>query len=119
MADNKPKNTDAQTTVDSLAEQARGILEAGNARRFILKRKDGERIIDVPLTAAVVGGLIFTFWMPWLMVIGVIAGLYFKVSLEVVKVNDDTRNNLTNRDGDTIITVDRLSDDKRKRDDIV
>ena len=68
-----------------LIEKVRKIIEEGNARRLIIRNKEGKTLLEVPLTAGVVGGAAITFFTPALVAVGAIAGLLTKCSLVVEK----------------------------------
>jgi D-serine deaminase-like pyridoxal phosphate-dependent protein len=44
--------------VDRVIERTKALIEEGNARRILVKTRDGVTIIEVPLTLGVVGALL-------------------------------------------------------------
>ena len=78
-----------ETAGSELMDLLKKLLHQGNIRRLIVRKADGDVLIDVPLNAGVaVGGAAALFAMP-LAVIGVVIGVVAKVKVEVVRVEDD------------------------------
>ncbi len=48
--------------VDRVIERIKALVEEGNARRLLVKTRDGVTIIEVPLTLGVVGALLLPVW---------------------------------------------------------
>lgn len=64
--------------VDKLKE----IVEAGNARRIILRNGKDDRLIEIPLTAGVAAGAAV------LVAVGAVAALLTRVKVEIVRHDD-------------------------------
>ena len=50
-------------------EKVKELIKAGNIRRIIIKKAEGETLIEIPLTVAVVGAIL----VPILAVVGALA----------------------------------------------
>jgi hypothetical protein len=48
--------------VDRVIERIKALIEEGNARRILVKNRDGVTLIEVPLTLGVVGALLLPVW---------------------------------------------------------
>lgn len=48
--------------VDRVIERIKSLIEEGNARRIMVKTRDGVTLIEVPLTLGVVGALLLPVW---------------------------------------------------------
>src|SRR4026209_2848822 len=48
--------------VDRVIERIKALIEEGNARRLMVKTRDGVTLIEVPLTLGVVGALLLPVW---------------------------------------------------------
>ena len=48
--------------VDRVIERIKKLVEEGNARRLLVKNRDGMTLIEVPLTVGVVGALLLPIW---------------------------------------------------------
>jgi hypothetical protein len=66
---------------DSLIKKIKDIIKAGNARRIILKNEQGEVLMEIPVTFAVVG----TVFAPVLAAVGAIAALVTECTITVIK----------------------------------
>jgi len=72
-----------------LVEKAKELVAEGNVRRLIVRKMDGEKLAELPLTPTmVVSGALLVF-QPWLAALGAIAAFVTKVKLEVVREEDD------------------------------
>ena len=60
------------------------IIAAGNARRIIIKRENGETLVELPLTIGAVGALL----APMLAAVGALAALVTRCTIVVEKRDD-------------------------------
>jgi hypothetical protein len=67
-----------------LMDKAKQLVDEGNKRRFVVRNEEGRNVFDVPLTLAVVGGILV---LP-ATAVGVIAALATRHSLVVESVAD-------------------------------
>lgn len=74
---------------DQLIERIKEIIAEGNVRQLRLKASDGDIVLETPLTVGVVAGGVVALAAPWLAVLGVIAALVTRVTVEVVREVDD------------------------------
>jgi hypothetical protein len=51
-----------QATGSELLSVVKNIVRAGNVRRIVIKNGAGRTVLDVPLTAGVVGAALLPFW---------------------------------------------------------
>jgi len=78
------KNTTTQeftVSADDVTKKVRELLHEGNVSRIIVKNEDGKALLEIPVTAGVVGALI----APWLAAAGVIAAFATKCTIVVVR----------------------------------
>ncbi len=72
-------------TGGELVARVKKLVEKGNVRRLIIKKPDGDVLLEVPLTAgAVVGGTLMIM-APVLAALGALAALLAEVRVEVVR----------------------------------
>lgn len=64
---------------DQLMGKVKELVREGNIRRVIVKDQGGKTLIDIPLTAGVIGALV----APQLAALGAVAGLLSQVTLVV------------------------------------
>jgi hypothetical protein len=74
---------------DQLIEKIKEIVAEGNVRQLRLKASDGDIVLETPLTVGVVAGGVVALAAPWLAVLGVIAALVTRVTVEVVREVDE------------------------------
>ncbi len=74
----------------SLGEQGTAIVDAvkelvnkGNVSKIVVKNKEGETVLNLPVNA----GIVATVIAPWGMLAGVIASFGFKCDVEVIKTD--------------------------------
>jgi hypothetical protein len=75
-------------TVTEVVEQGKELLGKANARHIIIRKANGEKLIDVTFAVAAVV-VLFLLWIQpfgiFLTIAGIAYGLYSKVRLEVVR----------------------------------
>ena len=64
---------------EQVLDTIKGLVSDVTERRIVVKRRDGQKILDIPLVAGVAGSLLFWVWMP----IPVITALVFECSIVV------------------------------------
>jgi hypothetical protein len=72
-----------------LVKRIRKLIAEGNVRRLIIRKADGTRLLEVPLTAGVAAGGVVTILQPALVVLGALAMLLAEFKVEVVRVKDE------------------------------
>lgn len=70
---------------EELLAKVKELIKQGNVRRLIIKSKDGKTLIEVPLTAGVVGGAALVLLAPVLAAVGAIAALVTECTVVVVR----------------------------------
>ena len=70
---------------DQLVGRVKELLAEGNVRRLIIRNPEGQVLIQIPLTAGVVVGGVFTIFAPVLAAIGALAALVARVKVEIVR----------------------------------
>ena len=70
---------------EELLAKVKELIKQGNVRRLIIKSKDGKTLIEIPLTAGVVGGAALVILAPVLAAVGAIAALVTECSVVVVR----------------------------------
>jgi hypothetical protein len=97
MSEKRKKNTVTEVTVDGqrIGAAIQSLIQQGNERLFVVRSKDGQELLSLPLTAAVVVGAVGVFFvLPLTIGLGILAYL-MRLRFEVVR--------LTNERDDTII----------------
>jgi hypothetical protein len=74
-----------------LIARIKELIAEGNVRRLIIKKPNGDLLLEVPLTAGVAVGSVFTIAAPVVAALGAMAGLLARVKIEVVRVDKGKR----------------------------
>ena len=72
-----------------LVERVKELYEDATARRVVIRQADGDELMTVPLTVGVVAGGLIARFAPILAALGVIAALFTRLKLEVIREEDD------------------------------
>jgi hypothetical protein len=84
----KPEPTrteELEISGEKLVETVKKLVAEGNVRRLIIKKPDGESLLEIPLTAGVAIGGAMVVFAPVLAAIGALAALIAKVKIVVVR----------------------------------
>lgn len=68
-----------------LVERIKKLVAEGNVRRLIIRKPNGESLLEIPLTAGVAVGGVVTILAPVLAALGALAALLAEVKVEVVR----------------------------------
>ena len=92
---NEPEERDRSWTEEikvtgsELVDRIKELMEEGNVRRLIIRKPDGQSLLEVPLTAGVAVGGVVTIMAPVLAALGALAALIAEFKVEVVREDDD------------------------------
>jgi hypothetical protein len=78
-----------KVTGRELVKRIRKLIAEGNVRRLIIRKADGTRLLEIPLTAGAAVGGVLTIAQPVLVTLGVLAMLLAEFKVEVVRVKDE------------------------------
>ena len=70
---------------DQLVSRVKELIREGNVRRLIIRKSDGDVLIEIPLTAGLAVGGVTTILAPILVALGAMAGLIASFKVEVVR----------------------------------
>jgi hypothetical protein len=73
---------------NEVVEHVKRLIEEGNVRRVILRKENGDPLLEIPLTATVAGVGVATIFAPVLVALGAMAALLARVKMEVVRTGD-------------------------------
>ncbi len=62
MSASRPVTEEIQVTGGKLLQTVRNVVKAGNVRRVVVRNSQGRTLLDMPLTAGVVGAALLPFW---------------------------------------------------------
>lgn len=75
-----------EVATNDLVARVKELIEQGNVRRLIVRKKDGEPLFEIPLTPGVIAGSALLVFAPPLAALGALAAFFAEVKLEVVRV---------------------------------
>jgi len=76
-----------QVAGSELVERIKKLVADGNVRRLIIRKPNGESLLEIPLTAGVAVGGTVTILAPVLAAIGALAALLAEFKVEVVRTD--------------------------------
>jgi hypothetical protein len=71
-------------TGQELVGRIKTLVAEGNVRRLIIRKPDGDTLLEIPLTAGVVAGGAVTIMAPVLAALGALAALLAEFRVEVI-----------------------------------
>ncbi|MBU0596481.1 DUF4342 domain-containing protein [Candidatus Bipolaricaulota bacterium] len=84
MSDEKTRTEEFTLDGEKLVSKVKELVRQGNIRRISVRNKEGRSLIDIPLTAGVVGVVL----LPTLAALGAIAALVTECSIVVERIED-------------------------------
>ncbi|MBA7517757.1 hypothetical protein ES705_09811 [subsurface metagenome] len=91
MKDKKEERTwveEIEIAGSELVDRVKELIAEGNVRRLIIRKPDGDLLLEVPLTAGVAVGSVVTIFAPVLVALGAMAALLTRVKVEIVRIKD-------------------------------
>ena len=85
--DNRTWTEEVEISGATLVETVKKLVAEGNVRRLIIKKPDGESLLEIPLTAGVAIGGAMVLIAPVLAAIGALAALLTKVKIVIVRAS--------------------------------
>jgi len=94
MSDEKRKNEktwveEIEVSGTEVVDRVKDLIQQGNVRRLIVRKKNGEIVIELPLTPTVIAAGTLTVFAGPLMLLGAVSALVLELKLEVVRVVDE------------------------------
>ncbi len=77
-----------KVTGNELVDRIKTLVSEGNVRRLIIRKPDGESLLEIPLTAGVAVGGVVTIMAPVLAALGALAALVAEFKVEVIREDD-------------------------------
>ena len=86
-----------QESTGAILERIKELVQKGNVSKIVVKKNDGEMLLNLPLNAGIVGSLL----APWGVLAGILSTFLFKCVVEVVK-EDGTIVDVSARTNDAV-----------------
>ncbi len=90
MTEPEKKPSEKRTIIETIEvagteviDRVRDLIKAGNVRTLRIQARESDFSLEMPVTVGVIVGGAVVLTAPWLALLGVIAGLVTKVSIEV------------------------------------
>ncbi len=90
----KPKRTvneEIELAGHELIGRVKQLVAEGNVRRLIIRNAEDKVLLEIPLTAAVLGGGVTVLLAPVLAAVGGLAALVTRLKVEIVREVDDVQ----------------------------
>ena len=84
MSDEKTRTEELSISGEKLVSTVKEIIRQGNVRRISIRNKDGETLLEIPLTFGVVGALL----LPTIAALGTIAALVTQCTIVVERIEE-------------------------------
>jgi hypothetical protein len=84
MSGEKTRTEELSISGEKLVSTVKEIIRQGNVRRIGVRNKDGETLIEIPLTFGVVGALL----LPTVAALGTIAALVTQCTIVVERIEE-------------------------------
>ena len=84
MSDPRIRTEEITINGDQLISTVKSLIREGNIRRMSVRNRDGETLIEIPLTLGVVGALL----LPTLAALGAIAALVTDCTIVVERIEE-------------------------------
>lgn len=78
-------------TGNELVGRIKKLVADGNVRRLIIRKPDGESLLEIPLTAGVAVGGTVTLLAPVLAALGALAALLAEFKVEIIRTDGDDK----------------------------
>jgi hypothetical protein len=91
MSDEKDYREEIEIKGSELVDRVKQLIEEGNVRRLIIRKQDGEILMEVPLTASVLAGGALLVFTPVLAALGAAAAFLAQAKIEIVRVGDKNK----------------------------
>lgn len=88
--------------IDAVAAKLKELVAKGNVSRIIIRAKNGSELLNIPVNAGVVGGVVLLAAAKWVLIIGTLTTVAVGCTVEVVKTNNEIVNVVRPEDGEKL-----------------
>lgn len=86
------RREEIRVKADDLVARVKELVQEGNVRRLIIRRQDGDVLMEIPLTASVIAGSTLLVLTPVFAALGALVAFIAEVRIEVVRVGEKKKN---------------------------
>ena len=89
--DEKPRTIieTIEVTGTQVIDQVKQLIKKGNVSKLRIRDKDDDFSLEMPMSVGVLAGGVVVLSAPWLAILGVVAGLVAKVSIDIEREAPD------------------------------
>ena len=88
--------------IDTVVAKLKELVAKGNVSRIVIRSKNGNEIVNIPVNAGVVGGVVMLVAAKWALIAGTLATVAAGCTVEVVKTNNEIVNVVKPGDGEKL-----------------
>ena len=88
--------------IDTVVAKLKELVAKGNVSRIVIRSKNGSEILNIPVSAGVVGGVVMFAAAKWALIIGALATVAVGCTVEVIKTNNEIVNVVKAGDGEKL-----------------
>ena len=88
--------------IDTVVEKLKELVARGNVSRIVIRSKNGNEVLNIPVNAGVVGGVVMLAAAKWALIIGTLATIAAGCTVEVIKTNNEVVNVIKTGDGEKL-----------------
>ena len=75
--------------IDTIVEKLKEFIARGNVSRIIIRAKNGRELLNIPVNAGVVGGVVMLAAAKWVLIVGTLTTVAVGCTVEVIKTNNE------------------------------
>lgn len=91
-----------KNVIDTVVEKLKELVAKGNVSRIVVRTKSGNELLNIPVNAGIVGGVVMLAAAKWVLIIGVLATVASGCTVEVVKTDNEVVNVVKTGDGEKL-----------------
>lgn len=91
-----------KSSIEAVIAKIKELVAKGNVSRIVIKSKDGSELVNIPVNAGVVGGVVMLSAAKWVLIAGALATVVAGCTVEVVKENHEIISVVKPEDGEKI-----------------
>ena len=88
--------------INSVIAKLKELVAKGNVSRIIIRGKDGDELLNIPVNAGVVGGVVLLAAAKWVLIAGVLTTVAIGCTVEVIKTDNEVVNVVKPGDGEKL-----------------
>lgn len=91
-----------KNVIDTVVAKLKELVAKGNVSRIVIRGKNGNELLNIPVNAGVVGGVLMLAAAKWALIVGTLATVAAGCTVEVIKTNNEVVNVIKTGDGEKL-----------------